>query len=451
MCIRLEKGRWFELMTILPIQADPFILAPIAFTVLTIFGRKGKKEEKGAPEKPEKTPTVEEPVRQTPSQTDSSPSALPSDNTAVNPEVSSSSDETSLNKLLQSLLQDMPFNPPPESESNDASLQSTTDWIPPRATPPSRPMIIVPGEKREKVLAPVEREEPSIFTRKVQAPEPEPNPPTQAARPSAPPGQKAEQMEQEVKKPSKTEKPERQEAKQQGSGTPAKKSQNFERIFDLTQGALRAPGLVIINGQLGSGKTSLASNLAGAYLKTGSPCLLVTYDQSVASLRDSIKKTGWDAVQYESQFRLVIVDGFASQSDSLSLEPYYVEKPFDLDSVTETLVRNSQVFMGSNVRIILDSLTGIGTRIPQKEFLAKFRDLLNKMKESGATFITTVDESKLSKDVIGPYEDMATCVIELQRGGQNSGQLKVRKLNGSASKSEPESFEIEPGKGLLFV
>ncbi len=448
MCIRLEKGRWFELMIILPIQADPFILAPIAFAILTIFGRKGKKEEKGVEEKPEKTSTVQEPVRQTPSQTDSSPSAPPSDNSGLNPEVSSRSDETSLNKLLQSLLQDMPFNPPPEGESNEASLQSTTDWVPPRATPPSRAMIIVPGEK---VLAHVEREEPSTFTRKVQAPEPEPNPPTQTARPSAPPGHKAEQMEQEAKKPSKLEKPERQEAKQQGLGTPAKNSQNFERIFDLTQGALKAPGLVIINGQLGSGKTSLASNLAGAYLKIDSACLLVTYDQSVASLRDSIKKTGWDAAQYESQFRLIIVDGFASQSDSLSLEPYYVEKPFDLDNVTETLVRNSQVFMGSNVRIILDSLTGIGTRISQKAFLAKFRDLLDKMKESGATFITTVDESKLPKDLIGPLEDMATCVIELQRDGQNSGQLKVRKLKGSASKSEPESFEIEPGKGLLFV
>ncbi len=431
----------------------PFILAPIAFGLLTIFGRKGKKEEKEGDGKPDKTPSAQQlvqPVQGSPSPPSPSPSAPPPENTEFNPESSTTPEETSLNKLLQSLLQDMPFTPPSADESGEAPATSTPEWVPPRATPPSRPMVLVPGGRGERVFAPVEPDEPAVSTKPSKAPEPEARPPPQTARPSATPPQKVEQADQDPKKPSKPEKLDRPDTKQ-SSATPPKASQNFERIFELTQGALKTPGLVVVNGPAGSGKTSLSSNLAGAYLKTGSPCLLVTYDQSVASLRDKIKQTGWDVTKYESGFHLLIVDGFATQADSFSFETYCIEKPFDMDNFSETLVRNSQVFMSSKVQIILDSLTGLATRIPQKEFLSKFRDLLNKMKESRATFVVTVDESKLSKDIAEPLEDMAACVIDLQKEGENSGRLKVRKLNGSVSKSEPEGFEIEPGKGLLFV
>ncbi len=430
----------------------PFILAPIAFGLLTIFGRKGKKEEKEGGGKPDKTPPPQHPVQELPSSPSPLPSTPPPENTEFNPESSSTPEETSLNKLLQSLLQDMPFTPTSADESGEAPSTSTPEWVPPRSTPPSRPMVLVPGGKGERVFAHVEPDEPAaVSTKPLKTPEPEARPPLQAARPSAPPPQKVEPADQDPKKPSKPEKLDRPDTKQQSSGTSPKGPQNFERIFELTQGALKTPGLVIINGPAGSGKTSLSSNLAGAYLKTGSPCLLVTYDQSVSSLRDKIKQTGWDPTKSESEFHLLIVDGFATQSDSFSFETYCIEKPFDMDNFSETLVRNSQVFMSSKVQIILDSLTGLATRIPQKEFLGKFRDLLNKMKESGATFVATLDESKLSKDITGPLEDLAACVIDLQKEGDNSGRLKVRKLNGSISKSEPEGFEIEPGKGLLFV
>src|SRR5712692_914388 len=432
-------------------QLGPFILAPIAFGLLTIFGRKGKKEEKEGDGKPDKTPPAQESVQEPLSPPSPSPSASPPENTEFNPESSTTPEETSLNKLLQSLLQDMPFTPPSADESGEAPPTSTPEWVPPRSTPPSRHMVLVPGGKGERVFAPVEPDEPAISTKPSKTPEPEARPPPQTAKPSAPPPQKVEQADQDPKKPSKLEKLDRPDTKQQSSATPPKGPQNFERIFELTQGALKAPGLVVVNGPAGSGKTSLSSNLVGAYLKTGSPCLLVTYDQSVASLRDKIKQTGWDPAKSESEFHLLVVDGFATQSDSFSFETYCIEKPFDMDNFSEALVRDSQVFMSSKVQIILDSLTGLATRIPQKEFLGKFRDLLNKMKESGATFVVTVDESRLSKDITGPLEDLAACVIDLQKESDNSGRLKVRKLNGSISKSEPEEFEIEPGKGLLFV
>jgi KaiC/GvpD/RAD55 family RecA-like ATPase len=272
----------------------------------------------------------------------------------------------------------------------------------------------------------------------------QPQPPVQL-QPS-----KTELEDEGGKMPSKPVKMEKAEVKQEPPKRAPATPQTFDHIFDLTQGTLRTPGLVIINGPAGSGKTSLASNLAGAYLKSGTPCLLVTYDQSPSSLRDTIKKGGWDAQQFESQYKLVMVDGFSGQSDLMSFEPYYVEKPFDMDAVGQTLTSNTQIFMGDKIAIIFDSITGLASHGPSKEFLGKFKAMLEQLKGSAVTLVVTLDMTQLSKDVTGPLEDQANCVIDLSKDGQN-GQLKVRKLNGSVSKTEPEEFEIEAGKGVLFV
>ena len=531
---------------------DPLLLAPIAFGILTIFGRGKKKDDKDD----EGYETNQTPPSQNPAQQNQTPPPTPA--TSPSPHgphdagpglssQSSSQEETSLNKLLQSLLQDMPFNPPGpgQNDSSNSGMTSTPDWVPPRSTPRSRPMVIAEGDTKlspmpaqetpaqtAPPIRPVQPESrlvpeaakplPSAVQQQIAKPPaqtgtfarqfiptqnptvesvqtapvarpfiPEQSPAPETTRPSQstvqpqmapfrpqptaqpqppvqpqvqtvrsppsmqpqPPVQpqpsKTEPEDEGVKMPSKPVKMEKAEVKQQPPKR-APATQTFDHIFDLTQGTLRSPGLVIINGPAGSGKTSLASNLAGAYLKSGTPCLLVTYDQSPSSLRDTIKQAGWDAQQFESNYKLVMVDGFSGQSNVMSFEPYYVEKPFDMDAIGQTLTSNTQIFMGDKIAIIFDSITGLASRAAPKEFQGKFQGMLELLKGAAVTLVIALDMTQLSKDVTGPLEDQANCVIDLSKDGPN-GQLKVRKLNGTVSRSEPEGFEIETGKGVLFV
>src|SRR5216684_8400917 len=59
-------------------------------------------------------------------------------------------EDSSLSRLLQSLLKDLPSDA--YSISGDQPRAFTTEglseWVPPRATPTSRPMVIVPGGKK---------------------------------------------------------------------------------------------------------------------------------------------------------------------------------------------------------------------------------------------------------------------------------------------------------------
>ena len=229
--------------------------------------------------------------------------------------------------------------------------------------------------------------------------------------------------------------------------------QGFDHIFQLTQGNLESAGLVIINGSRGLGKTTLCSGLIGNYMKIGNPCLYLTYDQSPSNLRDQMKKLGTDAAEYESQFRFIIVDGYSSQSESFSLEPYYLDQPFSFENIQDTLVRNTGIFAGEKIRVVVDSIDKLAEKVPQKEFTKNFGDLASKLKDAGATLIVTADMSSLPKDLAGSLTDMADCVVDLTKDDSdpNGRQLKVQRVNQKSSKTDPETFEIDSSKGLVFV
>src|SRR2546425_3321405 len=362
-------------------------------------------------------------------------------------------EDSSLSRLLQSLLRDLPSdaNSMGGEQQGAFSLQSNAEWVPPRATPTSRPMMIGPGGKKgPEPDKPTAAPQPPVAT----APPPPLAPPIRSMKPLAPVEPAKEALQPKFyppPSPDKPEKPVREEAPKRPS--PPKASQSFDHIFELTKGNLELPGLVVVNGSHGSGKTTLCAGLANSFLKEGDPCMFVTYDKAPAALRDQMKKMGADPSNAESQYRFLLVDGFSAQSDSFSFEPYYVEKAFDFDSIQDALVKNSSMFIGEKTKILFDSIDPVVAKVSSKDFVKRLSETLDKLRDSNVTLVLTVDLSKAPKDVVKWLEDTASCVIDLDRDDSdpNGRELKVRKLNGSASKIDTETFEIDSSKGLVFV
>ncbi len=228
----------------------------------------------------------------------------------------------------------------------------------------------------------------------------------------------------------------------------------FEHISELTQGSLDVPGLVVVDGSPGSGKTTLCLGLADRYLKQGSPCMMVTYDQSPSAVRDEFKKIGCDITQYESNYRFMMVDAFTAQSGGFSMELYSLMEPMDVQKLQETVVANCGVFMGENVRVIIDSIDGLVSRIGPKDFGTQFDALVSKLKENGATLVASVDLSNSGKEVKSWAEDETECLLEVdvekgKEGAEHS--LNVNRLKGSKVKADAEEWDVQPGKGIVFV
>ena len=267
-----------------------------------------------------------------------------------------------------------------------------------------------------------------------------------------------------VEKPAKVEKPvvKKESEKKEEKPAPLTKQagdktfKSFEHLFELTRGALDTPGLVVIDGALGSGKTTVCFGLVDRYLKQSNPCIFVSYGQSPGSVREGLKRLGCDASEYESNYRLIIVDGYSAQSGGFSLELYSLLEPWDLAKVQESIVGNSGIFMGEKVKVVIDSIDGLCSRSGSaKDFGKQFDVFASKLKETGATVIVSCDLDNLGKDVKSWAEDGAECVLELDAESGKSGgkeySLKVARLKGDKVKGDAEEFEIEVGKGLVFV
>src|SRR6266704_1879818 len=309
---------------------DPICTLFTVIGILTLFGKK-KKDEKEDGETveastPSATLTPSSPTSSIPIQPPPVPAGSP---TPPNPAPMNAStsyqpqriwsappqgdEDSSLSRLLQSLLKDLPSDA--NSISGDQPRAFTTEglseWVPPRATPTCRPMVIIPGGKK------------GAETDKNAPTPPPPAPPARFVKPPDPVQQTPKEAFQPKFYPppssDKPEKPVRDEAPKRPS--PPKVSQSFDHIFELTQGNLDSPGLVVVNGAQGSGKTTLCSGLASSFLKRGNPCVFVTYDKAPGALRDQMKKIGADPSEAESQYRFLLVDGFSAQSDSFSFEP----------------------------------------------------------------------------------------------------------------------------------
>ncbi len=443
-------------------------LGPVALGIITLFGRKDKKEtDKKETDKNEKTLAPEPnavPLKQ--------PGPIPAVNTSSLLSTTTSQEKdslepapykgaSSLSELLSTLLQDVPLNSMNNDETRDVPRESAFEWVPPLTSPPSRKMVVVEDEKGEKVLAPFQRDETRFYPF-AEHPDQRPSEPNEPAEKQqhderATPLTQTSIPAMETGKPSKPEKPEKPEPKLKTVASPAiiepstKQAIMADESHDIAGGALNSPGLVLITGPQGSGKSSLVLSIAGKSLASGADCIMVSYDKAVPALRDSIKNSGWDANSYESGFHLLLLDAFSGQSDSFSTELYCILKPFDTAELTETIERNISMMISGTAKVTIDSLNPLLSKITSSDLLPKLRSLAEKLKETGSTLIVTVDPSRLAKDTMSSLEDIATCFRELQGDGSKGGQLKVKKLNGAPSRLKPEEFEIQAGKGLLFT
>src|SRR5713101_2070395 len=188
---------------------DPIWTLFTVIGILTLFGKK-KKDEKEDGETveastPSATLTPSSPTTSTPIQASPVPASSP---TPPNPSpvfifrsyqpprswqgLPQGDEDSSLSRLLQSLLKDLPSDA--SSMGSDQPRAFTTEglseWVPPRATPTSRPMVIVPGGKKgaetDKTAATPSPPAATVTPPPATTAPPPPAPPVRSVKPPEP-------------------------------------------------------------------------------------------------------------------------------------------------------------------------------------------------------------------------------------------------------------------------
>lgn len=221
-------------------------------------------------------------------------------------------------------------------------------------------------------------------------------------------------------------------------------------LDELIGGGFVEGDSILISGGPGTGKTIFAMQYIykGAELY-GEKGIFVTIEERPKKLRRRMREAfGWDIEKYEEEGMIAILDVSAARLGIPTNERYVEFRPFNMDSLLETLRRLVRELNAS--RVAIDSLSAIGLQY-EDEFTIR-REILrlaSVLGELGVTSVMTTEvpfsdaETRLSKFEVEEFVTDGIIALSLQeRRGTQERSLIIRKMRSSEHSMKRHRFDI---------
>ena len=236
-------------------------------------------------------------------------------------------------------------------------------------------------------------------------------------------------------------------AKLESMDSTARVSTGIEGLDHLLGGGLPAARFHLVQGDPGSGKTTLGLQFLLEGMRRGENVLYVTLSETGEELRSVAHSHGWD-VSALPVFELAAGVEYLNVSEQNSLfEPSEVE----LAEVTRALL--AEVARVKPVRVVFDSLSEL--RLLAQSALRYRRQLLalkQHFAERGATVLMADDRTSEVSDL--QLQSLAHGVITLEQlapvYGPERRRLRVGKMRGIEFRGGYHDFRIERGGLRIF-
>lgn len=213
-------------------------------------------------------------------------------------------------------------------------------------------------------------------------------------------------------------------------------------LDDILGGGLPAGQMYLLEGDPGTGKTTLAMQFIIAGVKRGEAALYVTLSEPRSELEASARSHGWTPEQ------LPIAEFVPAEASLHPEEQYTMFHPSEVE-LSDTIQRLIRLFNEKKpARIVIDSLSEL--RLLADDSMRYRRQLLA-LKQFFAGRDTTVllidDRTSSGSDM--QLQSIAHGVIRLTRVprsyGVNRRHLEIAKLRGSAFREGIHDYNIETG------
>jgi circadian clock protein KaiC len=219
----------------------------------------------------------------------------------------------------------------------------------------------------------------------------------------------------------------------------------LDRMID---GGFPAHRAILLRGQSGTGKTTLATQFLVDGIKKGEPGLLVSVDSKPRHVVEDASRFGWDLQAAAARRVLAVLDAspyFSAARKKALIDPREVAS--DLTRQVRTL---------KATRMVIDSLTSLlppeGPPTGLRDFL---RSLLLSLEDNlGCTVLLTAWDSRDSPSQVSNYaEYLASGVIELtlvKKVDHFERRLFVRKMRGTPTDLTESPFQIDAERGVVL-
>jgi circadian clock protein KaiC len=219
-------------------------------------------------------------------------------------------------------------------------------------------------------------------------------------------------------------------------------------LDSMIDGGFPAHRAVLIRGQIGTGKTTMATQFLMEGIRKGEPGILVSVDSKPRHVVQDALRFGWDLQEAASRRLLAVLD--ASPYFSLASRKGMVDARQVASDLTQQ-VRSLQAR-----RLVIDSLTSM---LPAEAPASTLRDFLRSLVFSlednlGCTVLLTAWDSRDVPSQVGNYaEYLASGVLELklvQIRDRFERRLFVRKMRGTPTDLSERPFQIAADRGVVL-
>ncbi len=204
---------------------------------------------------------------------------------------------------------------------------------------------------------------------------------------------------------------------------------------------------IMLRGPPGSGKTEIAMNLIGRWLRNGEKVLFVTVSTSGEEILRRFFRTGFN--QQEMEGRMLIVDCYQTQAtQSRNKLIISINGLSHLESIT-LAISTAVEALGAPVRVVLDGLSTLFLHnAPQT--MAKFVQVLStRSKDEFGFLLFTVVEGMHENVTMNTLMSLADGVIEIEFDDGLMRFLRVRYIKGIKTGQIWYSYTLSPDTNEL--
>jgi circadian clock protein KaiC len=236
-------------------------------------------------------------------------------------------------------------------------------------------------------------------------------------------------------------------ASQELSSAPIRSETGIPGLDDILNGGLIAHSLYLLDGNPGSGKTTLALQYLMAGVQRGEPCLYVTLSETAKELRAGAASHGWslDGIELVE----LVTDDSALESESMVT--MYHPSEVELTETTSKILQAVERINPS--RLVLDSLSEL--RLLAQSSLRYRRQILAlKQFFAGRRCTVLLIDDRTAERSDLQLQSLAHGVISLEQYnplyGSTRRRLVISKLRGSNYRGGYHDFAINESGVEVF-
>jgi circadian clock protein KaiC len=223
-------------------------------------------------------------------------------------------------------------------------------------------------------------------------------------------------------------------------------STGISGLDDVLAGGLPKNRIYLVEGDPGSGKTTMALQFLLEGVRQGENCLYITLSESIAELRAVAESHGWDLKGIDL-FELPIEDQLSADAQNT----FFHSAEIELGQTNEAII--GQIKKSKPVRIIIDSMTELKL---MSQNAIRFRRQILAFKHFFMSINTTVLllDDKTSTVSDQEIQSIVHGIIKLEQLAPEFGaerrRLKVTKLRGVSFRGGFHDFTIKKGGLVVY-